>query len=188
MFGLGWRTVSRLRTGDWRAKLIAISQAIVALVAALGLLSMLTRRPVLLLSFTFAEALIPVGVVLFVIVAVTAQRTMIVEKFDAGAVIFSEGDQGRQVYVVKSGTVEVLGKRAGGPPEVIARLGPGEHFGEMALLGKAPRNATVKTVTDVEVFTMSPNNFVALYTAMPALKEHFNKLMESRLETLKPPQ
>ena len=98
--------------------------------------------------------------------------------------IFKEGDQGRDVYVVKSGTVQVLIKGKDGRPELVNTLGPGDHFGEMALLRNAPRNATIRTVTPVEVYRMSPNNFAALYTSLPALREHFQKVMESRLREL----
>jgi hypothetical protein len=179
------RIVTRLRSGDWPAKVITLSQVIAGFVAALGLVSMVTGNPVLILSFTFAQALVPVGIALFIVVAVAAQRTMIVKEFEPGDVIFAEGDVGREVYVVKSGNVEVLKKGADGTEELIAALGPGEYFGEMALLGKAPRNATVRAATPLEVLAMNPNNFFGLYTALPALKDHFHKVMQARLEELK---
>lgn len=178
----GW--LRRLRSGNWPSKLIALSQVIAGFVALLGLTSMVTGHPVLVLGFTFAQALTPVGIALFVIVAIAVQRTMIVEEFEPGDVIFVEGDPSREVYVVKSGNVEVLTTRPDGVPEVIATLGPGEYFGEIALLGRAPRNATVRAASPLEVFVMSPNHFVSLYTAMPVLKEHFQKLMQARLEVL----
>jgi ATP-binding cassette subfamily B protein len=86
------------------------------------------------------------------------------------------------VYVIKSGTVEVLAKRPDGSENVINRLGAGDHFGEMALLRKAPRSATVRTVTPVQVYKMSPSNFMALYTSLPELRRSFNKVMETRLQ------
>jgi len=187
MFGFTWRVLPGLERGDWRSKLIAIAQVVVGVVALLGLLGMLTRSPLLLLGFTAAQGLIVVGVVLFVIVALFAQRTMVLEKFGSGEVIFSEGDTGekaRHVYVIRSGTVEVLVRRPGGPPEVIKRLGPGDHFGEMALLRKVPRNATIRTATAVEVFKMSPGNFAALYTNLAGFREHFGRVMETRLQEL----
>jgi hypothetical protein len=181
MLGHKWRILPGLGMGDWRSKLIAISQLTIGFVALLTLLAMVTRNPLLLLGFTAAQALILFGVVLFVVVAIFAQRTMVLEEFDSGEVIFSEGDQGRHVYVIKSGTVEVLTKRPDGSHDAINRLGPGEHFGEMALLRQAPRSATIRTVTPVEVFKMSPSNFMALYTSLPGLRDHFQKVMQSRL-------
>jgi hypothetical protein len=181
MFGLRWRALPGLRAGDWRSKLIAISQALIGFVALLSILSMITLDPLLLLGFTAAQALILLGVVLFVVVAIFAQRTLVLEEFGPGEVIFRAGDHGRHVYVIKSGTVEVLAERPDGSQEVIRRLGSGDHFGEMALLQKAPRSATIRTVTPVEVFKMNPSNFMALYTSLPGLRDHFQKVMQSRL-------
>ncbi len=182
MLGAGWKVLPGLRTGDWRSKFIALSQIAIGCAALLSLLAMLTRAPLLLLGFGPAQALILLGLVLFVVVAIFAQRTMVLEEFDPGEVIFQEGDQGRHVYVIKSGTVEVLMKRPDGSQEVIRRLGPGEPFGEMALLRKAPRSATIRAETELQVFKMSPSNFAALYTNLPGLRESFNAIMESRLK------
>lgn len=176
-----WRLLPGLGAGDWRSRLIAVSQVAIGFVAVLTILAMVTRNPLLLLGFTAAQGLIFLGVILFVIVAIFAQRTLVLEEFGPGEEIFREGDQGRHVYVIKSGTVEVLVKRPDGSQEVIRRLGSGDHFGEMALLRKAPRSATIRTVTPVEVFKMSPSNFMALYTSLPGLKDHFEKVMQSRL-------
>jgi hypothetical protein len=176
-----WRLLPGLGTGDWRSRLIAVSQGAIGFVAVLTILAMVTRDPLLLLGFTAAQGLILVGVALYIVVAIFAQRTMVLEEFGPGEVIFSEGDQGRHVYVIKSGAVEVLAKRPDGSQDVINRLGSGDHFGEMALLRRAPRSATVRTVTPVQVFKMNPSNFMALYTSLPELRESFNKVMESRL-------
>ena len=184
MLGVRWKALPGLRTGDWRSKLIALSQIAIGCVALLSLLGMLTRAPVLLLGFTAAQGLILLGVVLFVVVAIFAQRTMVLEEFGPGEVIFQEGDPGRHVYVVKSGIVEVLIKRPDGSQEVIRQIGPGEPFGEMALLRNAPRAATIRTVTAAQVFKMSPSNFAAIYTNLPGLRESFNTIMESRLKEL----
>ena len=181
MLGRKWRLMPGLGTGDWRSRLIAVSQVAIGFVAVLTILAMVTRNPLLLLGFTVAQGLIFLGVILFVIVAIFAQRAMVLEEFGPGEVIFSEGDQGRHVYVIKSGSVEVLVKHPDGSQEVIRRLGSGDHFGEMALLRKAPRSATIRTVTPVEVFRMSPSNFTALYTSMPGFRDHFQKVMQSRL-------
>jgi hypothetical protein len=186
MFGLKWRAFPGLRAGDWRSKLIAVSQALIGFVALLSTLAMLTRDPLMLLGVTAAQWLILVGVILYVVVAIFAQRTLVLEEFGPGEVIFRAGDHGLHVYVIKSGTVEVLAERPDGSQEVIRRLGSGDHFGEMALLRKAPRSATVRTVTPVQVFRMSPSNFTALYTSMPGFRDHFHNVMQSRLRDFEP--
>ena len=61
--------------------------------------------------------------------------------FPAGAVVFEEGDPGSRLYVIQAGQVRVV-KRTGGRSLTLARLGPGEFFGEMALLDQQPRSAT----------------------------------------------
>ncbi len=61
--------------------------------------------------------------------------------FPAGAVIFEEGDPGSRLFVIQAGLVRIE-KRAGGRAVTLARLGPGEFFGEMALLERQPRSAT----------------------------------------------
>lgn len=184
MLPVGWRGVSALRTGDWRSKLIGLAQIATGLVAAVGIAGMVTLHPFWLLGFTAVQGLLVLGVVLFVIVAIFAQRALVPETYDAGEVIFEEGQPGRDVYVIGSGTVEVLKKGAAGAPEMIKRLGPGEHFGEMALLGNVPRNATIRAVSDVEVYKIGRSGFAALYTTLPGVKEHFNKIMASRLNEL----
>jgi len=61
--------------------------------------------------------------------------------FPAGAVVFEEGDPGSRMYVIQSGEVRIV-KRVGTRDITLARLGPGEAFGEMALLEGQPRSAT----------------------------------------------
>ena len=61
--------------------------------------------------------------------------------FPEGAVVFEEGDPGSRMYVIQSGEVRIM-KRVGTRDITLARLGPGEAFGEMALLEGQPRSAT----------------------------------------------
>jgi CRP-like cAMP-binding protein len=61
--------------------------------------------------------------------------------FPAGAVVFEEGDPGSRMYVLQSGGVRIV-KRVGTRELTLAHLGPGEAFGEMALLEGQPRSAT----------------------------------------------
>lgn len=172
------------RHGDWRSKLIGLAQLCVGFVTLLGLLAMTTKGSFLLVSFTLLQGLLLVGIVFFAIVAVFSQRTMVLEQYGPDEIIFREGDEGRHVYVIKSGTVEVLQKGSDHAERVIARLQPGDHFGEIALIRKAPRTATIRTVSAVQVYRMNPNSFVALYTNLPGFRSHFQQVMESRLKDL----
>ena len=82
----------------------------------------------------------------------------------AGKVLIREGERGREFFVLVSGEVEV--RRKG---RKIATLGPGSFFGEMALLSKAPRAATVTAVTPIDVLVISDRAFLGLLDKMPKL-------------------
>ena len=170
--------------GDWRGKLIGVSQIFVGVVALLGFLAFTTKHPLLLLGFAFALPAMVVGIVIFLIVAVFAQRALVEEEFGAGEVIFNEGEVGRHVYVIKSGRVEVVRKKKGGGPDVMSVLGPGAHFGELALLGKTPRTATIRTVEDTVVYKMNRSQFAGLYTSLTGVQEQFSRDMKARLAEL----
>jgi hypothetical protein len=176
--------LSGLKSGDWRSKFVGLAQLCAGGMALLSVLAMATKAPLLLLGFTIFQGLLLVGIILFGIVAIFSQRTMVLEQYGPGEVIFREGDEGRHVYVMKSGTVEVLQKGSDRTDQVIARLQPGDHFGEMALIQKVPRTATIRTASAVQVFRMNPSSFVALYTHLPGFRGHFQQVMESRLKDL----
>jgi hypothetical protein len=169
--------------GNWQPKLLAASQITVGFAAFLGVVSMATRRPILMLFFAAAQGLILVGVALFVVVAATAQRGTVREQYAAGDVIVRVGDRARYVYVIVSGSVEVVAPREGGGEDV-KRLEPGDHFGEIALVGRAPHHASARAVTAAGVLKLAPSTFVALYTSLPAFREQFRDVLESRVREL----
>ena len=102
------------------------------------------------------------------------------EHFEAGETIFRQGEIGDRVYVIVEGEVEALRTDASGSDRVIARLGPGECFGEMALIHDAPRNSSARTATRVNVMTLRRSAFNSLFTYLPALRESFTQMVEQR--------
>jgi len=84
------------------------------------------------------------------------------EYFPAEHMIFEEGSFGDIMYIIKRGTVEVVREKA-----IIAELSNDSFFGEMALVSEEPRNATIKTKTDVEALTLSKEDFKHLLGANP---------------------
>jgi CRP/FNR family cyclic AMP-dependent transcriptional regulator len=83
--------------------------------------------------------------------------------FVRGEVVIREGDYTRRGYRLKRGWAEVYLE---GPPErVLARLGPGDIFGEMALISGRPRSASVRALDDIEVEVFEPSE-------VPMLIEH----------------
>ncbi len=82
----------------------------------------------------------------------------------AGKVLIEEGERGREFFVLVSGEADV--RRKG---RKVATLGPGSFFGEIALLSKAPRTATVTAATDVDVLVINDRAFIDLLDRMPEL-------------------
>ena len=93
-------------------------------------------------------------------------------RFDAGETIVREGEPGSRFYVVTRGEVDVLRASADGE-QVVGRLGPGQYFGELALLGGGRRSATVRAATDIEVLALSRQDFTALVKHLDVLRSSF---------------
>ena len=105
------------------------------------------------------------------------------EHFEPGQRIFDQGELGDRVYILLSGRAEVLrsADARGAPGEqVLATLGPGECFGEMALLGNAPRNASVRCVEPMTVLSIPKREFGLLAANVPGLRASFEQVMARR--------
>ncbi len=97
-----------------------------------------------------------------------AHRLFEIERYAADRLVFRQGAEGTCAYFIRHGEVEVFDEQRS---EVLARLGPGEYFGEMALLADAPRNATVRTVTDCELAVLGKHNFLNMMKLLPAAED-----------------
>lgn len=62
-----------------------------------------------------------------------------------GDVLFRQGSRGQRIYVIESGTIEIVRDRPNGVTELLASLDAGEHFGEMGPLFDLPRSATARS-------------------------------------------
>lgn len=83
---------------------------------------------------------------------------MIAESFEPEQRVIQEGDVGDKFYLIREGKVKVL---KGDPEKTVAELGPGDFFGEMALLTGHPRNASVDTTERTTLYALSKSNFQA---------------------------
>ena len=84
--------------------------------------------------------------------------------------IVKEGERGDSFYVVIAGGVTVR-RKAGRTNKLVAKLGPGGWFGELALLDPAPRNATVVATEPSTLGAIDVRVFRALLRDVPALSE-----------------
>ena len=96
-----------------------------------------------------------------------------------GQVLITEGQPGGEFFIVLEGEVEV---RQG--DRVIATRRAGEYVGEIALLDRRPRTATVVATTPVSLEVLSQREFVSLLAQAPELSEHILATMAQRLVDL----
>jgi CRP-like cAMP-binding protein len=80
-------------------------------------------------------------------------------RFRRGEVIFHQGDPGDALHLVSSGAVKIVLPSAEGDEAIIATLGSGDFFGELALLDGAPRSATAVAQEACETWTLSRDLF-----------------------------
>ena len=94
----------------------------------------------------------------------------------AGEAIVRQGEPGDRFYLIEAGEVEVA---VDGRPQ--ATQGPGEHFGEIALLRDVPRTATVTARTDAELFALERDDFLAAVTGHSGSAEAAEAVVGARL-------
>jgi signal transduction histidine kinase len=88
-------------------------------------------------------------------------------RFTAGQEIFREGAPGDGVYFVKNGLVEISAGM--GARRVFSRLGPGEIFGEMAVIEHRPRSATASAAQETEIYFLPRGEMLSFIERSPAL-------------------
>lgn len=100
-------------------------------------------------------------------------------EIEAGATILSDGDNGYVIYFIEEGEADVLGETA----EAIATLGPGETFGEIALLVTGRRTATVVARTPMRVLSLFDQDFKRVLGRVPELERTLRRLGGERLSS-----
>lgn len=109
--------------------------------------------------------------------------------FPAGSTLCHEGEKGDSMFILLSGTVEVIGKRRReGEQEQLAVLEAGQAIGEASLIGGMPRTATVKAKTAVEALVITPGTLNAFKKSKPdaalALYEGIIRQISARFRTV----
>jgi CRP/FNR family cyclic AMP-dependent transcriptional regulator len=103
-------------------------------------------------------------------------RVSDVIRVKAGTEVVTEGSVGHEFYLVISGeaTARIKGRK-------IATLGPGQYFGEMALLDRGPRTATIVAETDMELVVISQREFLGVLEEVPTVARKLLVTLAERL-------
>jgi MFS family permease len=164
--------------------LIGARWALVAVGSVLPVLTLLTRLPLVRLDDAAVDRArelellqaIPIFAPLSPPVLEGLAARLIRVLATPGEPIVRQGDPGDRFYVIASGEVEV---NVDGRPQ--ARQGPGDHFGEIALLRDVPRTATVTARTDVELLALERDDFLSAVTGHAASAEAAEAVVGARL-------
>jgi CRP/FNR family transcriptional regulator, cyclic AMP receptor protein len=98
-----------------------------------------------------------------------------------GSTIFSKGDAGNSLVAVISGTVKISISSPDGRTAILNLIGPGEIFGEVALLDGQARTADATANTNCEIFVIDRREFLPFVRSQPALAMKFIELLCARL-------
>ncbi len=106
----------------------------------------------------------------------TLTRTLEEVTVPPGKVLCDEGEPGREFFVIVKGRAAVRrhGRR-------VATLGPGQYFGELSLLDRMPRSASVTSETEMTLFVLGQREFNGLLDAIPGLARRLLTAMAGRL-------
>jgi CRP-like cAMP-binding protein len=104
-----------------------------------------------------------------------------IKKLSKDTTIFHAGDPADAVFVVASGRIKVVITSTDGKEFILTVLGPGQVFGEMALLESAPRSASVVTLSAVEVLVISRADFQRLLDSNPRISQRLLAILSRRL-------
>lgn len=107
-------------------------------------------------------------------------RAVVERHYKKGDVIVKEGESAVAFFIITKGRVEVS-KGSGTKKRKLAELGPGNVFGEMALLDGGPRDATVKALEDTDCLVLSRWDFVAELRTNPQMAVAMLPILSRRL-------
>ncbi|GAB2891986.1 Crp/Fnr family transcriptional regulator [Neomicrococcus lactis] len=114
-----------------------------------------------------------------VFAAITEEMTEV--DLSRGASVFREGDQGDQMYVIVSGKIKLGRTSPDGRENLLAVLGPGELFGEMALFDPNPRNATATAISETRLAGLRHENLRRVIRTSPDVSMQLLQALARRL-------
>jgi len=110
--------------------------------------------------------------------------TIVKETYEAGEMIFSEGDLESHFYIVETGIVQIFTTNDKGERLPIIQISDGESFGEFALLDNKPRSASAQAIIEVHLVRVSEEGFRQLMEEIPVWASSMMKSFVDRLKNL----
>ncbi len=102
-------------------------------------------------------------------------------EFEAGQMIFAEGDPGDRVYIIAAGKVKISLRGPGGRVNLRAIMGPTDIFGELAVFDPGPRTCTATAITDVRATWLDRATLRRWMAERPAIAERLLQVLARRL-------
>ena len=116
----------------------------------------------------------------------TFARSLREQPLRRGQVLLREGDHGDEMFLVRAGSIVVSKAVTGRVEQVLARMGPGDFFGEMALFDRSPRSATIQADTEVTLLVLDREALARLTADSPrAAAAFFQSLVHVFIERLR---
>ena len=110
-------------------------------------------------------------------------QNIYLQTFQPNAYIFTEGTKSSEVYLIRSGRVE-LTKQVKGEPLLLKTLNPKEIFGEMALIGNHPRSASARTLVETECYVLTSKAFDEKLEAMDPFLRGIFRIMANTIRDI----
>lgn len=102
-------------------------------------------------------------------------------RLSAGDTVFKQGERGDAMYVIAEGAIQIYRDSSNGRV-VLAELGPGDFFGEMAIVDGAQRTATASALRKSEVIVVEDSELDALIKTRPDVAEHMIRTLVQRIK------
>lgn len=109
------------------------------------------------------------------------ERIAVQKNFPKGTLLFSKGDESDALYIVAEGKVKAIADDELGKEIVLSIHGPGEYFGEMALLDGETRSATIITTEATRLAVIYKDDFMKILSSSPDMMFVIVKILLERL-------
>jgi len=109
------------------------------------------------------------------------ERVAVKKSFPKNTILFTKGDESDSLYIIKSGTVKTIIIDEDGKEMILSTQREGEYFGEMSLIDKEPRSATIMTKELTQMLIIHRDDFLKVFNSNPDMVYDLFKVLLKRL-------